>query len=167
MGIQDLGAIGEFISSLVIVFTLVVLIYEVRGSKQATLSANAQERQNKRDDIVRSIAESSVLGRILETANHHLGVSRSEIAAEFGLEADQYLRLNFAFGRLLNDWRAAFVSDLSAKERAAVDLNARLWFSEPAVARWYDLTWSAYREGDFGLFLEHLDEIRASVKANA
>jgi hypothetical protein len=33
MGIQDLGAIGEFISSLVIVVTLMVLIYEVRGAK--------------------------------------------------------------------------------------------------------------------------------------
>ena len=167
MGVQDLGAIGEFISSLVIIFTLLVLIYEVRGSKQATLWANAQERQRMRDDITRSFAESSDLGRILETANQHLGASRSETAAEFGLEADQYQRLHFALGRLMTDWRAAFVSELSAKERAAVDLNARIWFSDPAVAKWYDLTWSGYREGDFGLFLEHLDEIRASVTETA
>ena len=43
MGIQDLGAIGEFVSSLVIVVTLLVLIYEVRGTRQATLRANSQE----------------------------------------------------------------------------------------------------------------------------
>ena len=32
MDIQDLGAIGEFISSVVIIVTLAVLIYQVRGS---------------------------------------------------------------------------------------------------------------------------------------
>ena len=165
MGIQDLGAVGEFVSSLVIVITLLVLIYEVRGAKQATMRANAQERQRKRDDIVRSFAESPDLGRFLETANQRLGLSRSEIAAQFGLEPDQYWRLDFALGRLMTDWRAAFFSDLPANERAAVDLNARIWLSEPAVARWYDLRWSGYREGEMGLFLEHLDEIRASVRA--
>jgi hypothetical protein len=41
MGVQDLGAIGESISSLVIAVTLMVLIYEVRGPKNATLQANA------------------------------------------------------------------------------------------------------------------------------
>ena len=98
MGIQDLGAIGEFVSSLVIVVTLLVLIYEVRGTRQATLRANSQERQRKRDDIIRSFAESPDLGRFLETANQRLGMSRSEIATQFGLEADQYLRLHHAFG---------------------------------------------------------------------
>ena len=166
MGIQDLGAIGEFVSSLVIVVTLLVLIYEVRGTRQATLRANAQERQRKRDDIIRSFAESPDLSRFLETANQHLGASQSEIAAQFGLEADQYTRLKYALGRLITDWRAAFVADLPAHERAAIDLNARLWLSEPAVARWYELTWSDHRrEGEFGLFLKHLDEIKANVKA--
>ena len=166
MEIQDLGAIGEFISSLVIVVTLMVLIYEVRSTKQATIRANALERQGKRDDISRSLAESPDLGGILETANDHLGLSRSEIAGEFGLEAEQYRRLDSFFSRMFTQWRGAFVEDLPEKERAVMDLTIRIWFSEPALAKWYDLTWSGHREGDFGRFLEHLDEVRTSLGAN-
>ncbi|HEY5681818.1 MAG TPA: hypothetical protein VIS55_17225 [Pseudomonadales bacterium] len=59
MGIQDLGAIGEFISSLVIVVTLLVLIYEVRGAKNATLQANAQERQPKLDAVDTDLSRQS------------------------------------------------------------------------------------------------------------
>ena len=87
MGIQDLGAIGEFSSSLVIVVTLMVLIYEVRGTKQATLLANAHERQRRRDETNRSLADSPDLAGIQSAANQHLGGwPLAERAAEFGLE---------------------------------------------------------------------------------
>ena len=89
MGIQDLGAIGEFISSLVIVVTLMVLIYEVRGAKQATLLANAHERQRRRDETNRSLADSPDLAAIQSAANQHLGGwPLAERAAEFGLEPE-------------------------------------------------------------------------------
>ena len=162
MGIQDLGAIGEFISSVVIVFTLVVLIYEVRGARQATLRANAQERQSKRDNLARSLAESPDLAQILETANQYLGLSRSEIAAEFGLGADQYRRLDALFMRMLLQWRDAFLLDLPEKERAALSINIRLFFSEPAAEKWYDLRRAEYRGADLGPFFDHLDRVRAS-----
>ena len=61
MGIQDLGAVGEFISSLVIVVTLLVLIYEVRGIKQATLQSNAQERQRKQEGCLTTMSETPSL----------------------------------------------------------------------------------------------------------
>ena len=42
MDIQDLGAIGEFVSSIVIVVTVAFLVIEVRSSKQATLQSTKQ-----------------------------------------------------------------------------------------------------------------------------
>ena len=162
MGVQDLGAIGEFISSLVIVFTLLVLIYEVRGAKQATLRANAQQRQSKRDDLARSVAESPDLGQILETANQHLGLSRSEIAAKFGLEAEQYRRLDAYFMRMLLQWRDAFLLDLPEKERFALSMNIRGFFSEPAAVKWYDLRSADWEDRDLGPFFDHLAQVRAN-----
>ena len=51
MEIQDLGAIGEFVSSLVVVATLIVLTWETRKAKQATLQANRVVRQQIRNDL--------------------------------------------------------------------------------------------------------------------
>jgi hypothetical protein len=135
MGIQDLGAIGEFISSLVIVVTLMVLIYEVRGAKNATLQANAQERQRKLDDYLRSVAESPDLAGIIETANQHLGGARlADPATEFGLERDQYARLYYQNLRVLTQARDAYVSSLPEDERLALDALIAANLSVPSQA---------------------------------
>ena len=76
MDIQDLGAIGEFISSVVIIVTLAVLIYQVRGSKMATLQANAQERTRNQDAILGTPSESAHLCTIFAKAEEHLGDAR-------------------------------------------------------------------------------------------
>jgi hypothetical protein len=165
MGIQDLGAIGEFISSLVIVVTLLVLIYEVRGTKQATLQSNAQERQRKRDDLTRSLAGSSDLASIVVAANKHLGSSFDDYAAEYGLQADQFMRLFAQYSRQFTQLRDAFESDLPDKELELVDLQIGLLFDQPAFAKWYDVIPPAQRKGEFARFYGHVDEIRARMQA--
>jgi hypothetical protein len=169
MGIQDLGAIGEFISSLVIVVTLLVLIYEVRGAKNATLQANAQERQRRRDDTFRSIAESPDLALIQVSADRHLGSSAvadlDALAVEFGLEPDQCVRLIANFARQFAQLRDAFVSDLAPEEREVVDIGIATLVSQPAFGKWYDIALSAQRGSGLNRFLDHVDEIRASMQA--
>ncbi len=165
MSIQDLGAIGEFISSVVIVVTLVVLIHEVRGSKQATLRANVLERQRKRDDLQRSQVESPDLGNMWVKANQHLGLSQTEPAAEFGLEPDQYHRLSLHFGRTLLQLHDAYMSDLPKEEREDVESQLRFLLSQPAFSKWYEtigrsvFSRSSYRRG----FFDRIEEIRATV----
>jgi hypothetical protein len=132
MGIQDLGAIGEFVSSLVIAVTLMVLIYEVRGSKQATLQANAQERQRKVSDGFRSVAESPDLAAIIQQANQYLGFS-SERAAEFGLEADQMSRLAAHYLRTMTQMRDAYVPGLPEDEVSSLDAQIVPCFARPRL----------------------------------
>ena len=165
MGIQDLGAIGEFVSSIVIVVTLVVLVYEVRGSKQATLRANAQERKRQRNETTRSIVESPDLSRILTTANEHLGLSQAEVAAAFGLDPDEYRRLAAYNVRMLAQWSDAYGSELPEDERAANDGLIRYAFSLPSFSKWYDLTWAGVPRPRYSAaFFEHVEEIRASLQ---
>lgn len=167
MGIQDLGAIGEFISSLVIVVTLMVLIYEVRGAKQATLLANAHERQRRRDETNRSLADSPDLAAIQSAANQHLGGwPFAERAAEFGLKPDQFLRLNAHFGRTFLQLRNAYLSGVPDEELESIDDQIRIMFSQPAFAKLYEVLWSDRpRTNLTDRFLKHVDEIRASLKA--
>ena len=165
MGIQDLGAIGEFISSVVIIVTLVVLIYEVRGSKHATLRSNVQERQRKRDDLQRSIAETPDLASIWVTADQHLGFSRVEEGAEFGLEPDQYWRLNLHFSRTFFQLLDAYKSDLPEEERVSVHAQLRFLLSQPAFSKWYEVTaQSAFsRDGYIRPFLDYVDEVKTAL----
>ena len=166
MGIQDLGAIGEFISSLVIVVTLLVLIYEVRGAKNATLQANAQERQRRRDETNQSLAESPELAGIQAAANEHLGGwPLHEHAAEFGLAPDQFLRLSAHYGRTMLQLRNALLSGIPDEELESVDEQIRIMFSQPAFAKMYDVLFSDFaRANHTGRFLSHMDEIRASMQ---
>jgi hypothetical protein len=163
MDIQDLGAIGEFVSSVIIIVTLMVLIYEVRGSKQATLTANAQERQRKRDDGMRSVAESPDLAEIVQKANAHLGYS-SERAAEFGLEPAQMSRLVAYYLLTMSQMRDAYVSGLPEDEVISLDAQIAAVFQGPAFAKWYDAyLLNAPRGGSFEGFWEHVEKIRAML----
>jgi hypothetical protein len=167
MGIQDLGAIGEFISSLVIVVTLLVLIYEVRGAKNATLQANAQERQRRRDETNQSLAESPDLAGIQAAANEHLGGWRlHEHAAEFGLAPDQFLRLSAHYGRTMLQLRNAYLSGIPEEELESVDRQIQVMFSQPAFAKMYDILFSESSDAKHTeRFLSHMDKIRGSVQA--
>lgn len=66
MGVQDLGAIGEFISSLVIVFTLVVLIYEVRQNSALLRRSANRETIKALGDALRPAVEDDELADVLK-----------------------------------------------------------------------------------------------------
>ena len=100
MDIQDFGALGELISSIVIVITLIMLVYEVRGSRKAALQSNGQERVRKQDAAFSSIVESPHLVAIWEKAENHLGRSYfDEQARAFGLETHEMRQLYTLFTR--------------------------------------------------------------------
>jgi hypothetical protein len=161
MDIQDLGAIGEFVSSLVIVVTLMVLIYETRGAKQATLEANAQERQRARNDMLKSLVETPDLADVLTTANQHLGLSREDVATQFGLAPEQYLRMSAYYNRSLLQLRDAYFSDLPKLEQDALNSQIRGLFAQPAFTKWYDAHQSnAPSGGSYRQFLRQVDELK-------
>ena len=164
MGIQDLGAMGEFISSLVIVITLVVLIYEVRGTKQATQQANALERQRKRDLAYGAMAEAPNLAAIWAKAENHLGNSKfEEQAREFGLEADEWFQLSSYLSRRMAGFLNAFDMDLPEKERNLNDRNIVSVLTASAVFRKdYTAMTSEMAPGDpREAFIRHVDHLLA------
>jgi hypothetical protein len=165
MGIQDLGAIGEFISSLVIVVTLLVLIYEVRGAKNATLQANAQERQRKQEGFLTTMSETPSLVNAWAKANQHLGDTHwSEEAVKFGIAPDEWRQLSMHFTRMMGAWREAFDSDLPEVEQTINDFLTVYLLSDATFGKYYDEI-AAPNWGRNQSFIRHVDEIRANMQA--
>ncbi|MEJ2088993.1 MAG: hypothetical protein P8Y69_11090 [Gammaproteobacteria bacterium] len=141
---QNLGAIGEFISSIVIVIALVALIYEVRSSKQATLRMNAQDRRRARDTAFSKVVECPHLADIIVKAEMNLGNTGIVAeAGEYGLEPVEFHTLQAHFAYIFQAWIDAFQSDLSDAERDANDLHIAGFLSMSATLRKFYADFSA------------------------
>lgn len=139
MDIQDLGAIGEFVSSVVIVITLIVLVYEVRSTKRATQLANAQERRRDRTAQWRMVVDSPPLAAIIAKAYNHNGdPGILNNAREYGLEPEEYAQLHNYFMLSIAHWNDNLHSELPEHDRRLLDygIQTRLW--NPTFAKWYD-----------------------------
>lgn len=141
MDIQDLGAIGEFVSSIVIVFTLLLLVYEVRSAKQAAQVANAQERRRVRDAVWSMPVESPGLAEVMAKASAHAGnTALVDDARDFGLEPHEMGRFANYCTLMLVHWADWLGDDLPQRERQFVDLNIETRLANPVFLKWYDLT---------------------------
>ena len=165
MEIQDLGAIGEFISSVVVVVMLMFLLFEVRATKRASLQANAQERQRTRNASLRAMRETP-MAAVITKANQHLGDTQAEVhAREFGLEPHEYTQLWFHYWGTFVQMRDAYLSDLPETEVEALDGQIRSRFGTPAFAKWYDVLGSLAPDGNFiENFQSHVDQMRAAQR---
>ena len=167
MGIQDLGAIGEFISSLVIIVTLVVLIYEVRGTKQATLQANAHERRRGRNTASGTIAERPTLAAIWAKAEDHLGNSRfEEQARAYGLEPHEWVQLNGYIQLRMASYVDAFSMDLPEQERSNNDRAMVNLLTGSASFRqsYADVSLEMTPGDPLGPFVEYVDQLLADAQ---
>lgn len=139
MDIQDLGAIGEFVSSVVIVITLIVLVYEVRSTKRAAQAANAQERRRDRTAQWRTIIDAPQLAAIVaKAANHVGGADNLQDAPEYGLEPDEYAQLHQYFMLSIAHWNDGIHSELPEHDRRHLDLSIQSRLGNPTFAKWYD-----------------------------
>ena len=127
MEIQDLGAVGEFVSSVVITATLIFLVLETRNAKFATLQGNRQLRQQIQNSIHLGFAGNSLLSTAITKANAQLspefGVMYEAQAQRWGLEAAEYamvvnqLRAEFRF------IEGQFFTQLPDTDRRTIDMH--------------------------------------------
>jgi len=144
MGIQDLGAIGELISSIVIAVTLVVLIYEVRSSKRATIQNNQYERRRARDSLNTALSQNPQLAEILIRANQYVAegeIRQQTNAREFGIEPNEWVQLANHWIQVLGYHRDQYYTELPVEDqRANADVLTRTFRREPAFAKYYEET---------------------------
>jgi hypothetical protein len=155
MEIQDLGAIGEFVSSVAIVITLIFLALETRRSRTATQQSNRQARQRIRTDHSLGIAFNPEFAEVFATA---IGESTDptgilSISNDLGLSTVQGLQMysfSISFMRYLED---QFFSDLPETDRFALEGQVKVVTGNHYMTKLWERA-----KGDFHpRFQEYLD----------
>ena len=142
MDIQDFGAIGEFVSSLVITVTLVFLVLETRSAKNTMFQSNRQFRQQIQSAIYMANAHDRELATVLIKADSNISPEFAEMyagsAQEWGLDPGEYWRI-------INHWRAefSFIEDqfftaLPITDRATIDFEFIRIMRSPSADRFWN-----------------------------
>ena len=70
MTIQELGSIGEFISSIVVLITLIYLAVQVRQTRNATIASTMQTNRMQFQSIMLANRDSQIAPIIIKADNH-------------------------------------------------------------------------------------------------
>ena len=138
MNVQDLGAIGEFISSVAIVVTLIFLTIETRQARNATQQSNRQARQRIRTDLSLAIAVNPQLSELMVKSFSEVDPEIVPTASEFGLstaEGVQAYNYTIAYFRYLED---QFFSDLPETDRFSLEGQVKVIPSNPYFTKFWE-----------------------------
>ena len=94
MSISELGSLGEFISSIAVLVTLIYLASQVRSAKAAASDANRLERANGvREMLMEIVRNPDLRGPVVKS----FGVTSwfEQYASEFDLSTDEAIRVDY------------------------------------------------------------------------
>jgi len=153
MDIQDLGAIGEFISSVAIVITLIFLTMETRHARNATQQGNRQARHQIRTDISLSLAVNPQLSELLAKSAEHLGGDPFE--NELGLTGSEYIQLLLHTLSSFRHFEDQYFSDLPESDRLGLERQLRQSLSTSTHSK----LWELLRSGFDDRFQQYVDNL--------
>jgi hypothetical protein len=161
MDIQDLGAVGEFVSSLAIVVTLIFLTMETRNSRSTAQQNNRQARHRIRSDLNQALAVNPQLNEVLVKSMLHLsgkgGISGLAAQAdEFGLSAPEFLQLNNYFLMFFRHLEDQYFSDVPDTDRAGLESQARSAIANAPFARFWEMSKQSF-EHSFQVYIDGLN----------
>ena len=155
MSVQDMGAIGEFISSIAIVITLIFLAVETRRARDATQHSTRQARQRIRTDLSLAIAINPQLTEVMAKTFSDVDPEVVPIASEFGLstaEGIQVYNYTIAYFRYLED---QFFSDLPETDRFSLEGQVKVIPSNPYFVKYWEQSKSMFDHR----FQEYVDNL--------
>ena len=162
MNVQDLGAIGEFVSSVAIVITLIFLTIETRQARNATQQSNRQARHRIRSDLNLAVAVNPELCEILAKSTKHLSDGLPiDFSRDLGLsDAEGIQIINYALSvfRHLED---QYFSDLPETDRSGLERQARTIVSLAPMSKLWKQTKQLYDDR----FREYLDNLGAMTES--
>ena len=156
MNVQDLGSIGEFISSIAIVVTLIFLTMETRQARNATQQSNRQARHRVRTDIDISAALNPQLTEVIAKSIRHLAgdASGSTTASDFGLSDAEWIQLRSVVMSSLRHFEDTYFSDLPDTDRSALASQTRSFLNISPFSKCWELTKNEFDTR----FQEYLDD---------
>lgn len=137
-----IGAIGEIVGALAVVFTLVVLIIQVRHSTQATQETNRLERAAAIDRHAETIARwRARLIENRELTEVWLKAYRDEVMDDVDL-----VRITYVFIEFVNTQRSNYVRAMSVGEQGLAQQAVRAIAGHAADSKTYRLLWTDLSE---------------------
>ena len=131
MTLTELGSLGEFISGLAVVVTLVYLAIQIRHNTRAVRSSMHQDMIESSSRIAESISDNSDLGRIVLKADQDYDGLTSEERIRFEAYAERIFanfesvfysyRNSMIEEDLWDSWKSSYLGDISR------DSIRRLW----------------------------------------
>ena len=155
MEIRDLGAVGEFVSSVAIVVTLIFLTIETRQARNATQQSNRQGRHQIRTNLNLAIASNPQLAEVFAKSTRHLDGETPGVENEFGLSGSEHIQLVvfvLSFFRHLED---QYFSDLPESDRSGLESHARLLLNLSP----YSKVWERSKSGFDSRFQQYIDNL--------
>ena len=120
MTIAELGSIGEFVSSILVLVTLVYLSVQVRYMKNQAKTEATYNRGQAGRDVLLAAANSTYISPIIAKITEHAGRPLNEIAKQFDLTHDE----SYRFHHYMWAWwrnQETYFGNVSAEEQDAID----------------------------------------------
>ena len=157
MDVQDLGAIGEFISSIAIVITLIFLTMETRQARNATQQSNRQARHKIRTDLNLALAVNPALCEVLAKSAQHLNSGRPmfDSESEWGLSVHEGMQLFSLSLSFLWHFEDQYFSDLPETDRSSLESQIRILLGIPPFLK----HWEQNKSGFDKRFQEYVDDL--------
>jgi hypothetical protein len=165
MSIVELGAIGEFISSVIMLITLIYLVQQVRHLKvQAAMQATFNRGQGGRD-VLLGIANSDYLPQITEKLRvardpDMMSEAARGLTEHYGLTVEESNRMSMYWFAWLKNQETHF-GYLSAPEQASVDRLMGNFLLQPGIEMW----WPHSKEAFNADFSAHVEQVVAQRQA--
>ena len=166
MSVRDLGAIGEFVSSIAIVITLIFLAVETRRARNATQQSTRQARQRIRTDLSLSLAVNPQLCELFVKTLSEADLETLPTASEFGLstaEGVQAYNYTVAYFRYLED---QFFSDLPETDRFSLEGQVKVIPNNPYFTQFWEQHKNMF-DPRFQEYVDNLNEPSGQGEQNA
>ena len=163
MSIMELGALGEFVASMVVLVTLIYLTMQVKQTKELAQQASLESRNTNVREMFLAVASSDRLTPAMAKANEALRAEYSRpvriLMEEGNLTLEEAMRLEAWNVAMVRNHQTQYRTYAPEDERDALNANVRRAYTGP-VGR---LFWEHFR--DVGSqspdFVAHVDKLLA------
>ena len=138
MSIMELGALGEFVASMVVLVTLVYLAVQMRQAKEVAEQSAVDSRNRSAIELFMGTATSEHLAPALVKAQAGLGGGEDgydtmvrALISDAALTPDEAMRVFQFCGAMTRNHQSIYRSNLPGVELESFDANLRSWYSTP------------------------------------
>ena len=153
MKLGNLANISEILSSIAIVITLIVLVFEVQGNTDALQRQMDNDRASRLSDIYDSPYLPGIFAKMQEVDNENIGGPMKAVMEGYNLTYEEAYRVTLHYSTLRRGYEADFLSNQPGAEDREAQM-IRLLNSRDQALYWESVKFRYNQE-----FVEHMNRL--------